>query len=71
MGQSPFALDTFHHHSSLRRRLSSPCAEDKQQENSKNLQEASKAQDTLQKQIEVSIGSPSGLVYVAGTHYAM
>ena len=53
IGQSPFAVDTFHHHSSLRRRLSSPGPDDKPAEVTKTPQEASKAQETLLKQIEV------------------
>ena len=54
IGQSPFAVDTFHHHSSLRRRLSSPGPDDKPVEVTKTPQEASKAQEVLLKQIEVS-----------------
>ena len=53
VGQSPFAVDTFHHHSSLRRRLSSPGPDDKPAEVTKTPQEASKAQEALLKQIEV------------------
>ena len=70
IGQSPFAVDTFHHHSSLRRRLSSPGPDDKPAEVTKTPQEASKAQETLLKQIEVggadTLGGADILVGGAG-----
>ncbi|XP_076455251.1 E3 ubiquitin-protein ligase UBR4-like isoform X3 [Babylonia areolata] len=56
IGQSPFAVDTFHHHSSLRRRLSSPGPDDKPAEAKKTPQEANEVQKALLKQIEESKG---------------